>query len=465
MVRSATDVNGAGTARCDLVVVGAGPAGLAEAFWALRANPDQRVVVLEADSQPGGWVRTEETEGFRLELGPQALRPSDTLDALLAALGMEDEIVEASPSAKLRHVGRGGRLLPVPSGPGSFLRTALLPLSAKLRLLTEPFRRGAGGDPDPTESISSFVGRRFGRHAVPLVQAVVSGIFAGDADRLEVASAFPMLAEAERGHGSVFAGMKAKARAAREARGGAPRPVRPALLSFRHGMRTLTDRLARVLGDRLLLGAAATRVSCAGDAYRVEISDGRSFETSNLILACPSRISAELLEGLDPEIATDLGNIPYASLASVYLDLEAARIPPSMRGFGFLLEPGEGSEVLGGLSCSDVFPDHAPAGRFLCRVMMGGRRFPELVERSDADLVALAKSTLETYTGYAGTMRPIHVARVRAAIPQYEAGHGARLARIDGALRDRHPGLRLRGNSYRAIALTGQLGEPTLAAV
>ncbi|MGA1526257.1 MAG: NAD(P)-binding protein, partial [Planctomycetota bacterium] len=94
--------------RLDLVVVGGGPAGLAEAFWALRDAPDRRVVVLEADAEPGGWVRTLEVDGFRLELGPQALRPSDTLEALLAALGMEDDVVPAAPSAKLRHVGRGG---------------------------------------------------------------------------------------------------------------------------------------------------------------------------------------------------------------------------------------------------------------------------------------------------------------------------------------------------------------------
>ncbi|MDA0932568.1 MAG: protoporphyrinogen oxidase [Planctomycetota bacterium] len=460
MERHPGDAPHSATTRCDLVVVGAGPAGLAEAFWALHARPDQRVVVVEAAPVPGGWVRTEEVDGFRLELGPQALRPSDSLDALIAALGMEGEVVPASASAKLRHVGRGGRLIPVPTGPGAFLGTPLLPLSAKLRLLTEPFRRKRA-DVDPTESISSFVGRRFGRHAVPLVQAVVSGIFAGDADHLEVGSAFPLLAEAERQHGSVFAGMKAKARTAREAHRGAHRPKRPALLSFRTGMQTLTDRLASALGDRLMLGAAAERVTCGGDAYRVTLADGRSFDTQNLILACPARVSESLLRGLDRDLAADLGGVPYASLASVYLDLDAALIPATMRGFGFLLEPGESSEVLGGLSCSDVFPDHAPEGRFLCRMMMGGRRFPDLVDRSDEELVALATSTLGTYTGYRGPARAIRVARVHSAIPQYEEGHHARLERIGTRLRERHPGLRLRGNSYRAIALTGQLGTPT----
>lgn len=465
MLELETGTSGAHGELHDLVVIGAGPAGLAEAFWALRAEPHRRVAVLESAAQPGGWVRTEEVDGFRLELGPQALRPSDTLDAVLDALGMKDEVVPAAASAKLRHVGRGGRLIPVPTGPGAFLGTPLLPLSAKLRLLTEPFRR-ARADVDPTESISSFVGRRFGRHTVPLVQAVVSGIFAGDADHLEVGSAFPVLAEAEREHGSVFSGMKARARAARAARGGAPRRgPRPALLSFRHGMRTLTDRLASEIGDSLELGVTAERVTSSGDSYRIALSDGRWIGARELVLACPARVASELLADIDGQLAADLGGIPFASLASVYLDLDAAQIPATMRGFGFLLQPGEGSEVLGGLSCSDVFPDHAPAGRFLCRMMMGGRRFPELVDRSDDDLVELASTTLATYTGYRGSTRAIRVARVRSAIPQYEEGHHARLGRIGARLRERHPALRLRGNSYRAIALTGQLGTPTLEPV
>jgi oxygen-dependent protoporphyrinogen oxidase len=452
------------TTTCDLLVIGGGPAGLAHAFWALRANPDQRVVVLEADAIPGGWVRTELIDGFSLELGPQGLRPSESLDALVTALGMEAEVVPAADSAKVRRVGRGGRLHAVPMGPGSFLGTGLLPVAAKLRIFGEPFVK-APPTPDATESVSAFVGRRFGRHTVPLVQAVVSGIFAGDADKLEVASAFPMLAEAEAGHGSVFRGMKAKAKAARAARNGAPRPKRPALITFSQGMRTLTDRLARVLGDRLRLGTPATRVARAADGYRVETSTGATFETRALVLACPARASGRLVEALDAELGRELAAVPFASLVSVYLDLDAAQATEAMRGFGFLLEPGERSPVLGGLSCSDIFPGHAPPGRFLVRVMMGGARFPELVDQDDASLHELAASTFRRYTGYAGPSRVIHTARVRDAIPQYEAGHQARLARLAERLAERHPGLLLRGNSYRAIALTGQLGVPTSAPV
>ena len=65
--------------------------------------------------------------------------------------------------------------------------------------------------------------RRFGKQTAPLVQTVVSGIFAGNADELEMESAFPLMAACEREHGSVFKGMKAHFKACKAARGGAPK--------------------------------------------------------------------------------------------------------------------------------------------------------------------------------------------------------------------------------------------------
>ena len=39
---------------CDLIIVGGGPAGLAHAFWRLRAQPQLRVHVVEAAAEAGG---------------------------------------------------------------------------------------------------------------------------------------------------------------------------------------------------------------------------------------------------------------------------------------------------------------------------------------------------------------------------------------------------------------------------
>ena len=75
--------------------------------------------------------------------------------------------------------------------------------------------------------------------------------------------------------------------------------------------------------------------------------------------------------------------------------------------------------------------------------------------------LGLALDALQRYAGYRGTgHRVLRIARVRDAIPQYVKGHGERLGRIwmrRGQAHNR--GLRLIGNSYRAIAMVPQLAR------
>jgi oxygen-dependent protoporphyrinogen oxidase len=430
----------------DVVVVGAGPAGLAHAFWHLREHPGDRLTVLESAAVPGGWVRSERVDGYLCEHGPQALRPSPGLDEMLAAIS-DLPPVTADPRARQRWIGRGGRLLAVPGGPGQLLATSLLSLPAKLRLIGERWVRA----PAPaSESVAAFAQRRFGARTVPLVQAVVRGIFAGDAERLEVSSAFPELAAAEREHGSVMRGLGAARRAGTRRRGG--------LISFAGGLHTLCARLAAVLGDRLRTRSGAVGVTRDGDRFAVHIGSGALVHADRLVLACPARAAAPLLTGIDPALAGELAAIPFASLASVWLGGPLPSPPPRLQGFGFLLEPGEPGPVLGALYCSQLFPDHAPPGHALVRVMLGGVPHADAVDREDAELIAAAEAALRRYTGVAAAWPFRRVVRVRAAIPQYELGHGARVRSIEQRLAG-HPGLVLCGNSYRNLALGGQLGR------
>ncbi|HNM84333.1 MAG TPA: FAD-dependent oxidoreductase, partial [Mycobacterium sp.] len=80
------------------------------------------------------------------------------------------------------------------------------------------------------------------------VDAFVSGIYAGDARRLDVESAFPQLVEAEREYGSVVKGLARKKRQS----GDGPLRIR----SFARGMQSLTDRLHERLGARVHLRRA-----------------------------------------------------------------------------------------------------------------------------------------------------------------------------------------------------------------
>ena len=88
----------------------------------------------------------------------------------------------------------------------------------------------------------------------------------------------------------------------------------------------------------------------------------------------------------------------------------------------------------------------------LATAMLGGARDPAILERDDAQLVADALGEIRRITGLAADPRFVRVLRHPRGIPQYNVGHGARLAAIDAALR-RHPGLIVAGNSYRGIAI------------
>lgn len=67
----------------DLVVLGAGPAGLGAALWAARAG--HRVVVLEREERVGGAAASHEVAGIRVDLGSHRLHPA-TDPAILAEL-------------------------------------------------------------------------------------------------------------------------------------------------------------------------------------------------------------------------------------------------------------------------------------------------------------------------------------------------------------------------------------------
>ncbi|MCC6671851.1 MAG: protoporphyrinogen oxidase [Planctomycetes bacterium] len=438
------------TETCDLLVAGAGPAGLAHAFWRRRARPDLRVLVAEAAPRAGGWVRTVMRDGWTCEAGPQGFRPNADSDALLDALELRDEVVPAAAAAKRRWVVQDGRLVALPAGPLQLLTTPLFRFRDLLRLVREPWVP-RGGTPD--ESMSAFLSRRFGPATRPLAEAMAHGIFAGDADRLEMRSMFPMAVECEERHGSVLRGLRRRPRPN-------PRPPRrPVLCSLRGGMERSIRALAEALGESVLLGAPVQRVRREGEGYLVDLggSRPRRFLAREVALAIPAHAAAGVVAGLDATLAEELRGIRAASVVSVYVGAPRDAFAAPLDGFGFLA-PKHPSPLLGVLMTGALFPEHAPAGHMLLRAMSGGAEHPDEAERSDAELLGQARHWLGEYLGMRGQPSFVHVERTRNAIAQYESGHAARLARI-AARTAALPGLRLLGASYRQVSVVGQWAE------
>jgi protoporphyrinogen/coproporphyrinogen III oxidase len=416
------------------VVVGGGVSGLALALALSRASVP--VTVLEAGAHPGGAARTEERQGFLLEMGPNSLLDREGIVAALAtSLGLT--LRTASATAKRRFVVREGRLRALPLSPASFLTSDVLPLAAKLRLLLEPFsRRGAEG---VDESLGDFARRHLGRATTAaLVDALQTGIWAGDMERLSAASAFPRLVALERAHGSLLLG----AARSRRALGGT---AAPRLSSLEGGLGTLSLAMARELGPRLRLQTQVTGLSRMADGWRLTTAT-QGLSASRVVLALPPQEAAELVRPFDDGLAVGLAGFPSVPVAVVHLGYRPA-LEPAPEGFGFLVPSAERRDILGTVYASSAFPFRVPGGGTLLTVLLGGAHRPELLERDDASLVRLARAELSALLGVERTPTLTEVFRWPRAIPQYNVGHAQRV-KTALARAATWPGLWLTGNAY-----------------
>ncbi|HEV2844016.1 MAG TPA: protoporphyrinogen oxidase, partial [Thermoanaerobaculia bacterium] len=397
--------------RLNAVVIGAGISGLTTAFHLKQGG--MRVAVLEASGRVGGSMETLTDGPWRFEMGPHTVRENhESVGRLIRETGLERERIIATPSGKRRYLYKGGELVPLPAGPGGFLKTPLFPASAKLRLLKEPW---IGRPPEGTEeTIAQFTRRRLGQAFLDYaVGPFVSGVYAGDPERLSVRWAVPKIHSLETEHGSLIRG--AFARRKGPAPGGA-------MISFREGLEELPRRLAREIGD-VRTGVAAQRVTLAGNGYVVETPAG-PVEAARVILAVPADIAARLLEDVTAGASRLFAEIPYAPVASVSLGWRRSDIGHPLAGFGFLSPRKEGLRVLGCLFPSEFFPGRAPEGHVALAAFLGGRTDPEIVAQDETRIAETVVSELSGPLGLRGKPAFLNVRRWPRAIPQYEVGHG-----------------------------------------
>ncbi len=199
----------------EVIVIGAGPAGLTAAFKLRQKNIE--TLVLEAQDQPGGNVRTLEHQGCRLETGPHTfMGANEFVLKLVAELNLESSLIPASPAAENRYIFRDGQLHPLPTGLIHFLKTPLLSAKSKFRLSLEPLIPGKA---KPLETAWEFFVRRFGVEAATYIMSpFISGIYAGNAKMLGARASFPKFWNFEKESGSMIVGA-ARANSRRQARG------------------------------------------------------------------------------------------------------------------------------------------------------------------------------------------------------------------------------------------------------
>lgn len=434
-----------GRSKATVTVIGAGLSGLATA-WRLAAD-GAAVTVLERSDRTGGVIRSERVDGFLCEAAPNSmLLKSASAEGFLTDIGLDDEIVDANPVADKRFLVKGGRVIPLPMSIWGGITTPLYSLRAKFRLLAEPFIRPSGLE---DESVASFVTRRMGREFLDYgIASLVSGIFAGDPERLSIRYAFPKVWNLEDRYGSLIGGAVKLGRD-RKRRG--EKAYKSRMIAFRDGIETLTKRLSQTSGAGIVTGTEIVSIDRAGDGWTVHWSDdGGEHKT---------RSAALVVSVPEPEI----GRLPWSTAISDSVSaLPKLRHPPvttlvmgfrreqvghPLDGFGMLIPLKEGRRVLGAIFSSTIFPDRAPEGHVSLMIFMGGATMPESARSELEDAVDLACDELGDLLQLDGRPMFVKAAHWPLAIPQYDVGHGDFIAALEAA-EQAWPGLHFCAN-YR----------------
>jgi len=443
----------------DTAVVGGGLAGLGTASL-LRERGDN-VVLFEKEDQPGGKVQSVREDGFVVEMGPLGwLDREPVVGDLVSGLGLTPLV--ADDVQKDRSLFKDGGLIALPSDGPSFLMSKVLPFHSKMRLGCEMFiparRQGE-------ESIDSFARRRFGKHvASTLFGAMVSGIYGGDAEKLSVHAAFPLMAGWEFESGSCMRGaLKHMRNKKRDIKAGRLRKTSGTLCSLPGGLGDFTDMAAQQLGDNYRGGKPLDSVVRNGDSWELHQDGEIVARAKNLVLAVPAREAARLLGEAGKELVSVANSIPENNLCVVTGAWRRDQVKHDLKSFGFIALRGHGFRPLGVQYASSIFPDQSPSDMVHLRVLIGGGFDSEVADLDDQQLQDECFNPLHKLLGVNGDPERTWIRRVAGGIPQYTVGHLDRVAAFD-AMEQKLSGLHFVGDSLHGVGVNAVLKRSLVVA-
>jgi oxygen-dependent protoporphyrinogen oxidase len=190
-----------------------------------------------------------------------------------------------------------------------------------------------------------------------------------------------------------------------------------------------------------------------GKHWHVTVAGSEEISADAVILATPAFQTGILLSSVAPIAADELGQIAYASTATVSRAYRRADFPRPPDSFGFVVPAVEQRKLMACTFSSLKYPGRAPADDILLRAFVGGALQPELFDTDDATMEKNVRGELASLLGVTAEPRFSRIRRHPNSMPQYHVGHQARIQRIENAL-SKLPALALAGSAYHGVGIS-----------
>jgi oxygen-dependent protoporphyrinogen oxidase len=461
-----------------IVIVGGGISGLSTAFFVMAEAEAQQLpvqcTVVEQDGRWGGKILTNHLPNLLIEGGPDSFLTSKPWAMeLCRTLGLGDQLIPTNAEHNRTFSLCRGVLRELPQGLLAFrpqrvetlVSGGLLSWRGLLRMGAERFWPQSSSD-QSEETLGSFFRRRFGTEAFDfLIEPLVAGIYAGDADELSIEATFPRFKELAQQHGSVIKGMRAaQANTKKWMSPKSPGSSASLFMTLRNGLGELIETLTQRLVDQgvqLKTGSGCRNVQSSpdgGSAFSVTLDNDTILTADAVVLATPAFQTAKIIRELLPDAANMLERIPYTSTATISMVYPTDAVERHIRGFGFVVPRKEQRPLLAGTWTSLKWPFRSQKGETLIRCYMGGRGREHILENDDSHLVETARKELQAIVGIAGSPTYTEVHRWVRGMPQYVIGHLALVAKIKEYL-DPWPKLYISGAGLYGIGIPDCIRE------
>ncbi|MBE9488581.1 MAG: protoporphyrinogen oxidase [Bacteroidetes bacterium] len=440
----------------NIVIIGAGLSGLSTAYYLHKKG--HKVTILEKENRVGGKIASFKKEGFIYESGPNTgVLNNIEIVNLFEELGEECPLVTANEEAKFRLIWKGNSFHALPNSMIKAITTPLFSFKDKMRITFEPFRKKGT---EENESIASFVRRRMGNSFLKYaVDPFVSGVYAGDPEKIVVKYALPKLYNLEQDYGSLVGGAIKKASAKKDADS---KKITKDVFTCEGGLEMLVTALVNRIGKENIVTSATDIVVSKGDKWCVNYSKNgitSSINCDAVISTATAFSLPEMFPFIEKKNMDKINILPYSNIIQIIVGVKDVKGNNPM-AFGGLIPSCEKKDILGILYPSCCFNRRAPKEGMLYAFFMGGSRRPDLFEWSNKKIEEYVREQFKTMLNMPDDIKPsfIEIYKHENAIPQYQEDCKARFEAIN-IIENKYKGIFLAGNIRDGVGMSDRVKQ------